>query len=55
MAKIAMIGAGSIVFCKTLFMDLAATPARSHTARVLAEFLAQRTRPALRNALPAQP
>ena len=35
--------------------DLAATPARSHTARVLAEFLAQRTQPALRDALPTQP
>ncbi len=27
MPKIAMIGAGSIVFCKTLFMDIVATPA----------------------------
>ena len=27
MPKIAMIGAGSIVFCKTLFMDIMATPA----------------------------
>lgn len=27
MAKIAMIGAGSIVFCKTLFMDLVSVPA----------------------------
>ena len=26
MAKIAMVGAGSIVFCKTLFMDIMATP-----------------------------
>ena len=26
MPKIAMIGAGSIVFCKTLFMDIVATP-----------------------------
>ncbi len=29
MPKIAMIGAGSIVFCKTLFMDIVATPALS--------------------------
>ena len=27
MPKIAMIGAGSIVFCKTLFLDMVATPA----------------------------
>ena len=27
MPKIAMVGAGSIVFCKTLFMDMVATPA----------------------------
>ena len=27
MPKIAMIGAGSIVFCKTLLMDILATPA----------------------------
>ena len=27
MAKIAMIGAGSLVFCKTLMTDLLATPA----------------------------
>ncbi|MGC8844443.1 MAG: alpha-glucosidase/alpha-galactosidase, partial [Candidatus Hydrogenedens sp.] len=27
MPKIAMIGAGSIVFCKTLFMDLVSVPA----------------------------
>ena len=26
MPNIAMIGAGSIVFCKTLFMDIVATP-----------------------------
>ncbi len=43
MAKIAMIGAGSIVFCKTLFMDLAATPALAGS-----EFrLMSRTRPKL--------
>jgi len=27
MAKIAMIGAGSVVFCKTLLSDMMATPA----------------------------
>jgi excinuclease ABC subunit A len=47
--------AGGRVVAQGSPWDLAATPARSHTARVLAEFLAQRTRPALRNALPAQP
>jgi alpha-galactosidase len=42
--KIAMIGAGSIVFCKTLMSDIMATPALAH-----AEFaLMSRTEPKLR-------
>jgi len=43
MPKIAMIGAGSIVFCKTLFMDIVATPALRNS-----EFrLMSRTKPKL--------
>jgi alpha-galactosidase len=43
MPKIAMIGAGSIVFCKTLFMDIVATPALQNS-----EFrFMSRTRPKL--------
>lgn len=43
MPKIAMVGAGSIVFCKTLFMDIAATPALQNS-----EFrFMSRTRPKL--------
>ncbi len=43
MPKIALIGAGSIVFCKTLFMDIVATPALANS-----EFrLMSRTRPKL--------
>ncbi|HPO15020.1 MAG TPA: alpha-galactosidase [Candidatus Hydrogenedentes bacterium] len=43
MPKIAMIGAGSIVFCKTLFMDIVATPALANS-----EFrLMDRVRPKL--------
>ena len=32
MAKIAMIGAGSLVFCKTLMSDFLATPALAGSA-----------------------
>jgi len=30
MAKVAIIGAGSIVFCKTLILDILATPGWRH-------------------------
>ncbi len=35
MAKIAMIGAGSVVFCKTLMMDIMATEALRRSTIVL--------------------
>ena len=34
MPKIAMIGAGSVIFCKTLVNDILATPARICTGGV---------------------
>jgi len=44
MAKVAMIGAGSVVFCKTLMSDIMATPALAGS-----EFaLMSRTEPKLR-------
>lgn len=44
MARIAMIGAGSVIFCKTLMMDIMATPGLEESAFVLMN----RTEPKLR-------